>query len=80
MPHLYRDTMSTKKRLCEICGARVRNINPKVTTCGPICTEAKNKGRTHKHQMRLEAKRDDPRYTSQDVNDWPRGRDGEYLP
>jgi hypothetical protein len=42
-------------RTCEICGGRVTNINPKVTTCGPICTEAKRKGRTHKHQMRVEA-------------------------
>jgi hypothetical protein len=44
-------------RTCEICGARVTNINPKVTTCGPICTEAKNSGRTHKHQMRREAEK-----------------------
>lgn len=46
-----------KKRTCEICGARVENLNPDVTTCGPICTEAKHKGRTHKHQMRIEAER-----------------------
>ncbi len=51
-------------RLCIICGAKVRNLNPKVNTCGPICTEAKHKGRTHKHQMRLEADRSDPNYTS----------------
>lgn len=56
--------MKKKARLCEICGALVRNINPKVTTCGPICTEAKHKGRTHKHQMRLEANRSDPKHTS----------------
>lgn len=53
-----------KTRLCEICGAKVRNLNPKVTTCGPIGTEAKHKGRTHKHQMRLEANRSDPKHRS----------------
>lgn len=26
------------KRICVICGARVRNINPKVKTCSPRCT------------------------------------------
>lgn len=44
-------------RTCEICGALVTNINPKVTTCGPICTRAKHAGRTLKHQMRREAER-----------------------
>lgn len=28
-------------RLCSICGARVRNMNPKVDTCGPVCTSKK---------------------------------------
>lgn len=51
------------KRLCEICGARVTNWNPKVTTCGPFCTEAKHKSRTHKHQMRLEANKPSPFHT-----------------
>jgi hypothetical protein len=61
-------------RLCEICGARVRNLNPRVTTCGQICTEAKRKGRTRKHQMRLEANK------VEHIQDWPRDIDGNYLP
>lgn len=32
------------KRTCIICGARVRNMNPKVVTCGPDCT-AKHRGK-----------------------------------
>lgn len=31
-----------KTRLCVICGARVRNQNPKTTTCCPDCTAVKN--------------------------------------
>lgn len=27
-----------RKRLCVICGARVRNLNPKTKTCSPLCT------------------------------------------
>lgn len=30
------------KRLCIICGARVRNQNPKTVTCSPDCTAKKN--------------------------------------
>lgn len=26
------------KRICIICGARVKNQNPKTVTCSPICT------------------------------------------
>lgn len=28
-------------RLCVICGARVRNLNPRATVCGGICYEKK---------------------------------------
>jgi hypothetical protein len=31
-------------RACVVCGARIRNINPKTTTCDPICTKARNNG------------------------------------
>lgn len=31
-------------RKCVICGARVRNQNPKTTTCDSICTLAKRLG------------------------------------
>lgn len=32
------------KRICIICGARVRNKNTKTKTCDSICTFAKEKG------------------------------------
>jgi hypothetical protein len=38
-------------RRCVICGARVRNINPKVNTCDPICTKAKHNGLTRAQQF-----------------------------
>ena len=41
-------------RSCEICGARVRNQNPKTTTCDPICTAAKHGGRTRQQQIEWE--------------------------
>lgn len=41
-------------RLCVICGARVRNQNPKTTTCDPTCTRAKHAGRTRKEQIEHE--------------------------
>lgn len=34
--------MSGKKRLCVICGARVRNMNPKANTCSSDCTAIKH--------------------------------------
>jgi len=37
-------------RICVVCGARVRNHNPKVTTCDPVCTAARNAGRTRTEQ------------------------------
>jgi hypothetical protein len=39
-------------RLCEICGARVANLNPKTTTCGPVCTRAKHNGLTRALQIK----------------------------
>jgi hypothetical protein len=36
------NTVPRQMRLCVICGARVRNINPKVNTCGPLCTAKKH--------------------------------------
>ena len=31
-----------KRRVCIVCGARIRNQNPKTVTCGPDCTSKKN--------------------------------------
>ena len=47
-----------KRRCCVIpdCGATIRNINPKCTTCGPTCTRAKHAGRTRKKQIEYELK------------------------
>jgi hypothetical protein len=42
------------KRQCVICGARVRNQNPKTTTCDETCTAARNAGRTRLEQIRWE--------------------------
>lgn len=42
------------KRPCVICGARVRNHNPKCATCDPICTAARHAGRTRTEQVRWE--------------------------
>lgn len=35
------ETIVKDTRTCEVCGARVRNLNPKTTTCSPGCTKAK---------------------------------------
>lgn len=32
------------KRLCVICGAEVRNANPKTATCSSRCTRARDEG------------------------------------
>jgi hypothetical protein len=29
-------------RTCAICGAKVKNINPRCNTCDPICTQQVN--------------------------------------
>jgi predicted nucleic acid-binding Zn ribbon protein len=42
------------KRLCVVCGARVRNQNPKVNTCDSVCTNAKKSGRNRTEQQRYE--------------------------
>ena len=39
---------------CIICGARVRNHNPKCVTCDPVCTAAKKSGRTREGQLKHE--------------------------
>lgn len=41
-------------RSCVICGARVRNQNPKTTTCDETCTAARNAGRTRVEQIQWE--------------------------
>jgi hypothetical protein len=35
-----------RDRRCVICGASVRNMNPKCNTCSPDCTKAKHAGLT----------------------------------
>lgn len=39
-----KSTVQGQMRLCVVCGARVRNINPRVVTCSPNCT-ARHHGR-----------------------------------
>ena len=43
-----------KPRLCIVCGARVKNMNPKTNTCDPICTRAKHASRTRQEQIEYE--------------------------
>jgi hypothetical protein len=38
-------------RVCVICGAKVRNMNPRCNTCDPICTRAKKNGLTREDQI-----------------------------
>jgi hypothetical protein len=42
-------------RRCVVCGARVKNLNPKTKTCDPTCTAARKAGRTREEQQRHEA-------------------------
>jgi predicted nucleic acid-binding Zn ribbon protein len=50
----YSDQLSNKHgRACVVCGASVRNINQKATTCSPICTTAKEHRITRERAMRL---------------------------
>lgn len=39
---------------CVVCGARVRNQNPRTTTCDAICTAARNNGKTREQQVAWE--------------------------
>ena len=42
-----RRSFSRKKpRLCVICGAKVRNMNPKTKTCSELCTEQLRTGKS----------------------------------
>jgi hypothetical protein len=41
-------------RLCCICGASVRNQNPKCDTCDPICTRAKYAGVSREEQISVD--------------------------
>lgn len=43
---LYEEDFTGPVRLCTECGARVTNINLKVTTCSNACTLAKRQGLT----------------------------------
>jgi len=47
------------KRLCVVCGAKVRNQNPKTNTCDPICTRAKHSNRTRPQQIEYEMAMDE---------------------
>jgi len=50
-----------KIRKCEICGAKVTNINPKCTTCDPVCTRAKHNGIDRVRQIALDIVEDNRR-------------------
>jgi predicted nucleic acid-binding Zn ribbon protein len=54
------------KRLCVICGARVRNQNPKTTTCSPFCTQVLKTGKTRDQLIAEDCKIDDGDIT--DIN------------
>lgn len=43
-------------RVCVVCGARVRNQNPKCFTCDAVCTAARKAGRSRGEQLEHEIK------------------------
>ena len=47
---------------CVVCGARVRNRNPKTVTCDSICTAARKAHRTRGAQIAQEMKQADTDY------------------
>lgn len=47
-----------KKRICSVCGARVRSWDSRVTTCDGTCVRAKTTGRTRAKQFAYEMKRE----------------------
>ena len=48
-------------RLCVVCGARVTNTNPKVSTCDAVCGRARRAGRTRAQQHAADMAEDGPR-------------------
>jgi predicted nucleic acid-binding Zn ribbon protein len=43
--------MIDHSRKCVVCGAAVKNMNPKCNTCDSICTRAKNNNITRNEQV-----------------------------
>ena len=43
--------MLDKSRRCVVCGAYVRNQNPRTVTCDSICTRAKHNNITRNEQV-----------------------------
>jgi hypothetical protein len=43
---------------CEICGARVTNMNQRTTTCSDLCTRAKRNGITRVGQIKRDMKQE----------------------
>lgn len=52
LEELTRRNAPAAPRVCEVCGARVRNFNPRTTTCDPICTRARDNGFTREQQIK----------------------------
>lgn len=44
-------------RRCIVCDARVRNLNPKAKTCGPVCTQF-----YHEHKEAIDRGEKVPRF------------------
>lgn len=61
-------TMKDYSRKCMVCGAAVRNINPKTRTCDPICTRARNNGLTRTEQIKLDLIKDEQSEQERDKN------------
>lgn len=47
-------------RKCVVCGAHVKNMNPKTVTCDPVCTRARRAARTRQEQLEFENQADIP--------------------
>jgi hypothetical protein len=46
-------------RPCEICGARVTNMNPKTTTCSSVCKRAKRNGLSRELQVKRDIRQEE---------------------
>jgi hypothetical protein len=51
--------MINRSRKCVVCGAAVKNMNPRTVTCDPICTRAKNNNITREEQVVRDLKKEE---------------------
>lgn len=64
------------KRKCIVCGAAVRNMNPKTVTCDPICTRARNSNISRYDQIMRDIAEEEKEYG--EVNYTPPNNRGTF--